>query len=230
MKLIKLILYSTQLEKAEYEKIQKTIASSETATKKILHQRKFKKYNNLKYKPKPAVKATNITDENENLQKATYTDILQTNKIPLRGLSKTNNTDHNNRPYIQEKLRSLNPTNRHRRQGNSPSRKLANSNIKNNDKYEQKINELQEEIKKLKHAQETPAERTVLITTENSAIKSKDISKSETTDWALNRDQHENIDLFTVINFVEQTMQTLSNYREQLKTQLDFNLTLQGMQ
>ena len=114
MKLIKLILYSTQLEKAEYEKIQKTIASSETATKKILHQRKFKKYNNLKYKPKPAVKATNITDENESLQKATYTDILQTNKIPLRGLSKINNTDHNNRPYIQEKLRSLNPTNRHR--------------------------------------------------------------------------------------------------------------------
>ena len=197
MKLIKLILYSTQLEKAEYEKIQKTIASSETATKKILHQRKFKKYNNLKYKPKPAVKATNITDENESLQKATYTDILQTNKIPLRGLSKINNTDHNNRPYIQEKLRSLNPTNRHRRQGNSPSRKLANSNIKNNDKYEQKINELQ----KLKHVQETPAERTVLITTENSAIKSKDISKSETTDCALNRDQHENI--YENINFIE---------------------------
>ena len=40
--------------------------------KKILHQRKFTKYNkNLKYKPEPAVKATNIIDKNENLNKTT---------------------------------------------------------------------------------------------------------------------------------------------------------------
>ena len=35
-------------------------------------QRKFTKYNkNLKYKPEPAVKATNIIDKNENLNKTT---------------------------------------------------------------------------------------------------------------------------------------------------------------
>ena len=44
----------TKLEKVEYEEIYKAIASNETAKKKILHQRKFKKYiNNLKYKPEP---------------------------------------------------------------------------------------------------------------------------------------------------------------------------------
>ena len=43
-------ILKTKIEKAEYEEIQKTIASKETAKKKkILHQRKFKKYsNNLK--------------------------------------------------------------------------------------------------------------------------------------------------------------------------------------
>ena len=45
-----------QLEKKEYEEIKKTITSNEVATKKILHQRKFKKYNSLKYKPTPTVK------------------------------------------------------------------------------------------------------------------------------------------------------------------------------
>ena len=35
----------------------------------------------------------------------------------------------------------------------------------------------------------------------------------------------ENINLFTVINFAEQTMKTLANYGEQLKTQSDYNLT-----
>ena len=50
----------------------KTIASNEAAAKKIQNQRKFKKYVNFKCKSKPAVKATNITDENGNLKKTTY--------------------------------------------------------------------------------------------------------------------------------------------------------------
>ena len=50
-------ILKTKLEKAEYDEIRKTIASNETEKKKkILHQGKFKKYNNnLKYKPKPTV-------------------------------------------------------------------------------------------------------------------------------------------------------------------------------
>ena len=42
--------------------------------KKILHEHKFTKYSsNLKLKPKPAPKATNITHEKENLKKTNYT-------------------------------------------------------------------------------------------------------------------------------------------------------------
>ena len=74
--------------------------------------------------------------------------------------------------------------------------------------------------KKLKHLQETLIEHTPVNTTETSASKSKGNSKNENSASVLNRDQQENINLFTVIN-----LQSLTNYGEQLKTQLDFNLT-----
>ena len=89
----------TKLEKTGYEEIKKTIASNETATKKILHKRKFKKYNNLKYKPKPAVKATNITHENGNLKKATYAEILRDNITPTREISKPTIPTTTNQTY-----------------------------------------------------------------------------------------------------------------------------------
>ena len=69
--------------------------------------------------------------------------------------------------------------------------------------------------KKLKHLQETPVEHMFLNTTETSTSKSKDISKNKNAASLLNRGQQENINLFTVINFVEQTIQTLTNYGEQ---------------
>ena len=83
---------------------------------------------------------------------------------------------------------------------NIPSRKLWISNIKNNDKHKRKVNELQEEIKKLKHLQETLIEHTHVNTTETSASKSKGNSKNENTASVSNRGQQENIKLFTVVN------------------------------
>ena len=54
-----------QLRMNEYEEIQKTIKENYASTKKILHQRKLRKLNNLKYKPKVQIKATTI-EETEN--------------------------------------------------------------------------------------------------------------------------------------------------------------------
>ena len=142
------ILYSKQgLKEQNTKEIQKTIASKQTTRKKILRQRKCKKRNNLKstVKEKSTVKAINLTDKNENLKKATYAEILWANKAPTRRLSKASTVNHNNKLNIREKLRSISPINRYRRQGNSPSKKLSNSNIKNGNKYERKMNKLQEE-------------------------------------------------------------------------------------
>ena len=57
----------------------------------------------------------------------------------------------------------------------------------------------------------------------------KQNSKNGNVASAMNRGQLENIELLKVISFVEETMKTLSNYGEQLKIQLDFNLTQQGV-
>ena len=65
-----------QLGKNEYEEIQNTTKSNEASTKKVLHQRKFGKFNNLKYKPKAQIKATTI-EETENTEKLTYSEILR---------------------------------------------------------------------------------------------------------------------------------------------------------
>ena len=73
--------------------------------------------------------------------------LISLNQSITRELSKTNNTNQNNNPNILKKLRSINPTNRYRRQRTSSSRKWSNLNTKNSDKYEQNINEPQEETK-----------------------------------------------------------------------------------
>ena len=75
-----------QLKKDDYGEIQNTIKVNETTTKQILHQRKFKKFNTLKYKPKPTVKTANVTEGNELLEKSlttarpTYAKIIKAQK------------------------------------------------------------------------------------------------------------------------------------------------------
>ena len=59
----------TKSENAEYEEIQKTVASNQTNIKKILLQCKIKIYSNLEYKPKPPAEAINIIYKKENLKK-----------------------------------------------------------------------------------------------------------------------------------------------------------------
>ena len=91
------------------------------------------------------------------------------------------------------------------------------------EKYKQEINELKEEIKLLKQSKKQQHGPKIEM------YKSKIISesKNENTTTVSHGGQQENPKLITVINFIEQTMRTLSNYGEQLKTQLDFNLTQQ---
>ena len=64
-----------QLEKKEYEEIKETIISKEAVIKKILHQRKFKKYNRLKYKPTTTVKVKKIAKETGNIEIRTYAEV-----------------------------------------------------------------------------------------------------------------------------------------------------------
>ena len=89
------------------------------------------------------------------------------------------------------------------------------------DKYLQETDELKEEVKVLKQSKKQQHNPKTEI------YKNNIISelKNENAASVSHRDEQENVQLITVINFMKQTMKTLSNYGEQLKTQLDFNLT-----
>ena len=52
-------------------------------------------------------------------------------------------------------------------------------------------------------------------------------SKNENMDSVSHVSQKKNVELITVINFIQQTMRALSNCGQQLKTQLNLNLTQQ---
>ena len=127
-----------------------------------------------------------------------------------------------------KKLCSISPTKQFRRQENNLSKKPSNTNTTNNYK-KQKINELQEKINKLKHQEIADEQLAKAETTHKITCLSQAILRSVNTASGTNRGQQENIVLITVINFVKQTMTTLSKYGEQLKTQLDFNLIQQAI-
>ena len=91
------------------------------------------------------------------------------------------------------------------------------------DKYQQEINELKVEIKLLKQCKKRQYDPKIEMYRNNTNSE----SKNENTASVSHGSQQENVELITVINFIEQTMKTLSSYGEQLKTQLDFNLTQQ---
>ena len=139
-------------------KIQNTVKVNGTATKQILHERKFKTFNIFKYKPKPTVKTNNFNEGNELLEKSpatersTYAEILTATKNPSINTSKTNLNNYKTNKNIHEKLRSLSPSIRATKQGNIPSRKNSNTYMAEDEKHQQQINELKEEMKLLKQS------------------------------------------------------------------------------
>ena len=140
------------LDKDEYDAIQNTIQINQKATKKTLQQRELKKYNCLKRNPKPAVKATDFQEVNENWVQPSYAQV--TARVPLKKASLTNT---NSKPYnknIHEKTtipcNDSSPCNRFCKQSISPSRKPSQTNRRKNEEYEKEITKLKEEIKTLK--------------------------------------------------------------------------------
>ena len=111
------------MEKIEYEEIKKTITTTEAATKKILHERKFKKYSSLKCKPTPIVKVKKTAEETGNTENRIYGEVTRVDRKPARRLSKTINAGNKHNQNIHEKLRSISQTNRFRRQWNNLSKK-----------------------------------------------------------------------------------------------------------
>ena len=153
--------------KDEYDTIQNNFQINEKATKKTLQQPKFKKCNYLKHNQKPAPKATDFQEDNENWVQPSYAQV--TARRPLKRPSLTNTNSKPNNKNTHEKLRSPSPSNRFRKQGISPSQKPSQTNEIKSNKYEKEIAELKEEIKalKLSNTEKTATKKFILQQTKH---------------------------------------------------------------
>ena len=105
-----------------------------------------KKFNNLKYKPKVQIKAT-IIEKTENAEKPTYAEILRKGRDSSRRQTVTTNLESNTKLNIYKRLQSMSPTNKHRKQWKSLSQAFSKTSNANDDKQQQKIKILDEEIR-----------------------------------------------------------------------------------
>ena len=105
----------------QFKAIKTGIQSNETAAKKILQQRKFKKFINLKHKPKNTIQPTpqQELEAQEQPKKSLYSDILKrkrSNTVIRRKSSETNIQPHKH--DTRRILKSLNINNT---KGKAPS-------------------------------------------------------------------------------------------------------------
>ena len=93
------------MEKEEFQKIKETISRNEEATKRVLKQRKFKKFNYLKHKPDTERnRKTSQTTTIQDTLKPTYASILNNNANVASSSINQNTNPTGERPKLQQKL------------------------------------------------------------------------------------------------------------------------------
>ena len=96
------------MEKEEFQKIKETISRNEEATKRVLKQRKFKKFNYLKHKPDiERNQKTSQTTAIQDTLKPTYASILKNNTNVASNSINQNTNPTGERPKLQQKLQSF---------------------------------------------------------------------------------------------------------------------------
>ena len=202
---------------SQYQAIQTEINANEDSTRNVLQQRKLKKYNNLKYRPK-STNQTRVQEEQEDLQhdkngKTLYSDILKRkrNKTDIeRKSSKTKTSTTTEHKTTIEQLKALNIKSK---KGKPPSR--SNSSTKSKEKgFKRQIKHLQEELDNLK--QDSSSKNQSLIKQSRSQSTEQQKKKLENFQTAsiIGGGQQQNVEIISVISFIEQTMQTLKSFGE----------------
>ena len=93
------------MEKEEFQKIKETISRNEEATKRVLKQRKFKKFNYLKQRPDTERnRKTSQTTTIQDTLKPTYASILKNNTNVASNSINQNTNPTGERLTLQQKL------------------------------------------------------------------------------------------------------------------------------
>ena len=197
---------------SQYHAIQTEINANEDSTRTVLQQRKLKKYNNLKYKPK-STNQTRVQEEQEDLpheknRKTLYSDILKRNRSKTdieRKSSKTKITATQHKTTIKQ-LEALNIKNN---KGKLPSRSNLSTNQTKEEGLKRQIKHLQEEIDNLKQDSSSKNQSCVNQSRSQLTKPQKQQPKNFQTASIIDGGQQQNIEIISVISFIEQTMQTL---------------------
>ena len=151
---------------------------------------------------------------NLNQTTPSYAQVLKSNTNTCEKVNSTNYHENKPKKSINERLRSLSPANRKPKQGIIWSRNNSKTDLSSNYDHQPEI----ETIKKNKKLNYWNKERTIIkkkqeIKTSNTRTN----SKNEFQASVFHGGQEENIELINVINFIEQTMATLSSNGKRLK-------------
>ena len=132
----------SNINQEQFKAIQSEIKNNEAASRKILQQQKFKKFNTLKYKPNATSQP--LTQKEDEMQEKPrnplYSDILKRKKSNTNLKRKTSESNTvANKPTTVEQLK-----------GKSPSRSTSSTNQSQEESLKQQIKELQQEVQDLK--------------------------------------------------------------------------------
>ena len=216
-------------ENQEFLNIGKVLKTNVEPTKRQLQQWKFKKFNNLKYKPQPIIEQTpaitqaNFKKSYANAVKGSA-NIINPKVQHLRKTSKANIQEEP--PTLLKKLELLHPPHIQHHCGKSSTR-VPSTTKQTSTNTDKRIENVRNQIKLLKQNQKERDTQEQPKHTENKEEHPE--PKYIQVVSASGGHTETNIDLLKVLNFVQETMQTLSNYSEQLQTHLDINLTHQEM-
>ena len=140
-------------EREEYQSIEKTIKNNEANTKHLLQQRKFKKFNYLKYKQNSTTKETPQPIKHKTGFQNTYASVVQSTNNTNTNVSTTEKVIHanseNESQTLLNKLKTLNPNKRPQSRGKLPSRSSSKTRQEPSPK-DKEIENLKNEIRILK--------------------------------------------------------------------------------
>ena len=138
------------MEKEEFQTIKEMISRNEEATKPVLNQRKFKKFNYLKHNPETDRNQKTSQTTMQDPLKPTHASILKNNTNIASNSIKQNTNPTGERPTLQQNLQSF-TSKRSRSRSKSPTSKASETNQQN---QSSEIAALKAEIEELKHQEQ----------------------------------------------------------------------------
>ena len=205
----------------QFKAIKNEIQNNEETAKKMLQQKKFKKFNNLKYKPKVTNQPNSqqASDTHEQPKKL-YSDILRRKKSNTTVTKKSSETNiQPNKPDTIQKLKALNIR---KTKGKQPSRSNSSTNQTEEESLKLQVEQLKQELQHLKNETNKQENNNNKVTFNEQPQYSKNEEQASTTNGGR---QQQNVEIISVISYIEETMKTLKDFGEQLRIQLNTNPT-----